>query len=215
VNRKVAEALREVRVERLGDRELVDVLERLGIDQMDVAPAAYRLPLLWLDWSGARVGSVDTLTAGDYDERDRKVRLRASTQKSRAALWVELPDVLADAIEDTLGPREDRDPDAPLFPGVSADRLRTPMRGHAGRPAFRPSRRTTCAIGGSACCIGRDAHGRRSGASSASASSRSRPTPTRMFSRTAPRSTSLRAIEADVPTPCLPQRRKAAISRGV
>jgi integrase len=33
--------------------------------------------------------------------------------------------VLAEAIEATLPPREDRDPEAPLFPGVGADRLRT------------------------------------------------------------------------------------------
>jgi integrase len=88
-------------------------------------PPAYRLPLMWLDWSGARVGSVETVRVGDYDEQARRVRLRASTTKTRAALWVELPDVLAEAIEATLPPREDRDPEAPLFPGVGADRLRT------------------------------------------------------------------------------------------
>jgi hypothetical protein len=86
---------------------------------------AYRLPLLWLDWSGARVASIDTLRVGDYDERDRRIRLRASTTKTRQALWVELPDVLADALEASLAPREDRDADARLFPGVSGDRLRT------------------------------------------------------------------------------------------
>jgi hypothetical protein len=43
-----------------------------------LAPA-YRLPLLWLDWSGARVGSVDLVRVGDYDELQRRVRLRAST----------------------------------------------------------------------------------------------------------------------------------------
>jgi hypothetical protein len=52
--------------------------------------SAYRLPLLWLDWSGARVASIDTLTVGDYDERRRRVRLRASTTKTRQALWIEL-----------------------------------------------------------------------------------------------------------------------------
>lgn len=105
-----------------------------------LAPAA-RLPLLWLDRSGARVASVDLLRVGDYDERDRRVRLRASTTKTRNALWVELPDVLADALEESLGPREDRDVDAPLFPGVSADRLRTAI-GRAckasGVPVFSP-----------------------------------------------------------------------------
>ena len=87
--------------------------------------AAYRLPLLWLDWSGARVASVELLTVGDYEERDRRIRLRASTTKTRRALWVDLPDALADQVEATLPPREDRDLEAPLFPGASANRLRT------------------------------------------------------------------------------------------
>jgi integrase len=39
--------------------------------------------------------------------------------------WVELPDVLAQAIEATLPPREDRDLAAPLFAGSGADALRT------------------------------------------------------------------------------------------
>ena len=105
-----------------------------------LAPA-YRLPLLWLDWSGARVASVDLMRVGDYDDPRRRVRLRASTTKTRQALWVELPDSLADAIEATLLPREDRDPDAPLFLGASADRLRTAI-GRAcrasGIPEFSP-----------------------------------------------------------------------------
>lgn len=105
-----------------------------------LAPA-YRLPLLWLDWSGARVASVETVRVGDYDEPARRVRLRASTTKTRAALWVELPDVLADAIEGTLPPRDDREPDAPLFPDVSADRLRTAIARACratGVPVFSP-----------------------------------------------------------------------------
>jgi integrase len=87
--------------------------------------SAYRLPLVWLDWTGARVASVELVRVSDYDEPQRRVRLRASTTKTRQALWIELPDVLAEAIEATMPPREDRDPDAPLFPGVTADRLRT------------------------------------------------------------------------------------------
>lgn len=102
---------------------------------------AYRLPLLWLDWSGSRVASVDLLTVGDYDERDRRIRLRASTTKTRQALWVDLPDVLAEAIEATLPPREDRDLEAPLFPGATADRLRTAISRAckaSGVPVFSP-----------------------------------------------------------------------------
>jgi integrase len=102
---------------------------------------AYRLPLLWLDWSGARVSSIDMLTVGDYDERDRRVRLRASTTKTRAALWVEFSDSLAEKLEASLPPREDRDLSAPLFPDVSSDRLRTAIARAckaAGVPVFSP-----------------------------------------------------------------------------
>jgi integrase len=53
------------------------------------------------------------------------VRLRAQTQKTRRALWVELHPALADALEDRLGPREDRDPDDRLFAESGADALRT------------------------------------------------------------------------------------------
>lgn len=101
----------------------------------------YRLPLLWLDWSGARVSSVETVLVGDYDEYARRVRLRAATTKMRAALWVDLPEALAEAIEVTLPPREDRDMAAPLFPRVTADRLRTAIARAckaAGVPVFSP-----------------------------------------------------------------------------
>jgi integrase len=104
-------------------------------------PSAYRLPLLWLDWSGARVASIDTLLVGDYDEPQRRVRLRASTTKTRQALWVELPDVLAEALTATLPPREDREQAAPLFPVVTADRLRTAIARAckaSGVPVFSP-----------------------------------------------------------------------------
>jgi integrase len=88
-------------------------------------PSKHRLPLLWLDWSGARVSSVDLTLVGDYDEPRRRVRLRAATTKTRRALWVELHPVLADALEARLGPREDRNPDARLFADSGADALRT------------------------------------------------------------------------------------------
>lgn len=112
---------------RLPHEEPVE-LEPPTADQVSAVvrllPSPYRLPLLWLDWSGSRLASVETVRVGDYDEPRRRVRLRASTTKTRAALWVDLPDVLAEAIEAALPPREDRDPNAPLFAGVGADRLR-------------------------------------------------------------------------------------------
>jgi integrase len=88
-------------------------------------PSKHRLALLFLDWSGARVSAIDRTKVGDYDEVRRRVRLRKQTTKTRRALWIELPPVLAEAIEATLPPREDRDPEAPLFAGSGADALRT------------------------------------------------------------------------------------------
>jgi integrase len=85
----------------------------------------HRLPLLFLDWSGARVSAIDTLRVSDYDEPRGRVRLRAATTKTRRALWVELHPDLAAALSAALGPREDRDPDARLFAGSGADALRT------------------------------------------------------------------------------------------
>ncbi|HEX2293437.1 MAG TPA: tyrosine-type recombinase/integrase [Gaiellaceae bacterium] len=125
--------------------EEVEELEPPTSEQVEavyrlLAPA-YRLPLLWLDWSGARLASIENVRVGDYDEPGRRVRLRAATTKTRKALWVELPDVLAEAIEANLPPREDRDLEAPLFPGVGADRLRTAIARAckaAGIPAFSP-----------------------------------------------------------------------------
>jgi integrase len=100
-------------------------------------PSKHRLALLWLEWSGARVGTIDKTLVGDYDEPRRRVRLRAQTTKTRKALWVELPPVLAEAIEATLPPREDRDSDARLFADSGADALRTAI-GKACKAAAIP-----------------------------------------------------------------------------
>jgi integrase len=88
-------------------------------------PSKHRLPLLFLDWSGARVSAIDRTLVGDYDETRRRLRLRAATTKTRKALWVELHPIIAEVLEAQLGPREDRDPTARLFPDSGADALRT------------------------------------------------------------------------------------------
>jgi integrase len=88
-------------------------------------PSKHRLALLFLDWSGARVSAIDRTLVGDYDEARQRLRLRKQTTKTRKALWVELHPVLAEAIEATLPPREDRDPEARLFSESGADALRT------------------------------------------------------------------------------------------
>jgi integrase len=104
-------------------------------------PSKHRLALLFLDWSGARVSAIDTVAVGDYDEPRRRVRLRASTSKTGRGLWVDLPDVLAEAIERTLPPREDRDLQARLFGSSGADALRTSIAKAcraAGIPLWSP-----------------------------------------------------------------------------
>jgi integrase len=104
-------------------------------------PSKHRLALLWLDWSGARVSSIDTVLVGDYDEPRRRVRLRAAASKTGRALWVDLPDALAEALQRTLPPREDRDPDARLFASSGADAIRTSIAKAcraAGVPLWSP-----------------------------------------------------------------------------
>ncbi len=90
-------------------------------------PAKHRLALLWLDWSGARVSSIDHTLVGDYEESRRRVRLRAATTKTRRALWVELHPGLAGALEASLPHRRFRDPEARLFADSGADALRTAL----------------------------------------------------------------------------------------
>ena len=106
-------------------------------------PSKHRLPLLFLDWSGARVGAIDLTRVDDYDEPRRRVRLRAQTTKTRRALWVELPPVLAQALDDHLGPREDRDPGGAAIRGLGcrrvAHRNRQGVQG-AGHPLVQPAR---------------------------------------------------------------------------
>jgi integrase len=104
-------------------------------------PSKHRIALLFLDWSGARVSAIDRTLVGDYDEQRRRVRLRAATTKTRRALWIELHPALADALEATLGPREDREPEARLFADSGADALRTSIAKAcraAGVPLFSP-----------------------------------------------------------------------------
>jgi integrase len=62
---------------------------------------------------------------GDYDEQLQRIRLRKEITKTRHGLWIELHPALARALEQTLGPREDRDPQARLFAPSGADALRT------------------------------------------------------------------------------------------
>jgi hypothetical protein len=61
-------------------------------------PSRHQLPLRFLDWSGVGVAAIDLTLVSDYDEPRSRIQLRAATTKSRRALWIQLPDVLHEAI---------------------------------------------------------------------------------------------------------------------
>ena len=148
-----------------------------------LVPPRHRLALLWLDCSGARVSSVDLTTVGDDDEPRRRVRLRAMTTKIRRALWLELPNELAEAVGD---PRAARGPrlGARLFADSGADALRTSIAKACKAAGSRCSHRTTCVTAGSRSCTSAVCRGRGSTSWSVSGRSRSPRTPTRTSSPT-------------------------------
>jgi integrase len=132
-------------------------------------PSLYHLPALWLDHSGARVGSVDTLTIGDYDQTRNRIRARAATTKNRRAIWIDLPPALAEAIEGALPPRYERDLAAPPCSRASSRPPCERRSGErAGRRASLSGRPTTCGAGESRSCTCGEYRGRESASSSVS-----------------------------------------------
>jgi len=99
--------------------------------------APYMLATLTLDATGVRVGELEAATLGDLDESRQAWLVRAAISKTRRSRWVELPDDLYAAIVRRLPAHEDRDLSAPLFAGVTADRLRMAI-GRACRDAAVP-----------------------------------------------------------------------------
>jgi integrase len=101
----------------------------------------YLIGLLALDSTGARVGEVAAANVGDLDESRKAWLVRASVSKTRRPRWVELPADLFAVVVDRLPAREDRDPQAPLFPIGSTDRLRMAIARacrDAAVPVFSP-----------------------------------------------------------------------------
>jgi integrase len=101
-------------------------------------PPNYLIGLLVLDATGCRLGELAAAKIGDLDEGKKAWLVRAAVSKTRRRRWVKLPDDLFRAVVDRLPAREDRNPDSPLFPIVSADRLRMAV-GRACRDAGVPS----------------------------------------------------------------------------
>ena len=99
------------------------------------------LPYLVIDWTGLRLTALEKAKVGALDERRRALLARRSIAKNKRPVWVELHEVLLEATVAQLPPREDRDLDAPLFPGFKGSALRTAI-GRAcrlsGTPHFSP-----------------------------------------------------------------------------
>ena len=103
-------------------------------------PSAYRLPLLVLDATGARVGELEALMWEDVDEPKQRWRVSAAVSKSGRARWVQLPSVLFEAVCGLVA-REDRAPGRRVFESFGQDRFRTAIARAckaSGVPTFSP-----------------------------------------------------------------------------
>jgi integrase len=106
-----------------------------------VLTAEQLLPYLVIDWTGLRLSAIERARVRDLDEHRRAVLARRSIAKNKKPVWVELHDVLFDATVAHLPAREDRDLDAPLYPGFKGDTLRTAITRACrltGTPHFSP-----------------------------------------------------------------------------
>ena len=70
------------------------------------------------------MSELEHLRWGDVDEQGGRFRISKATSKTRRSLWVEMPPDLFAAVT-ALVPREDGEPVAPVFPGLTQARLRT------------------------------------------------------------------------------------------
>jgi len=97
--------------------------------------------LLIIDWAGPRVSELETAEVGDIDEGRKAIRVRPTFEKNERYRHLDLPDDLFSALLATLPPREDRDLEAPLFPGLTDANLRmaiTRACKAGGVPHFSP-----------------------------------------------------------------------------
>jgi integrase len=110
---------------------------------LPLMPRRHALAILVLDATGMRVGELEEkgLRCGDLDELNHRWRIRRAVEKGRRGRWIALPPDLYAAVIATLPPREDRDPQQPVFPGLTQERLRTAIARackHSGTPTWSP-----------------------------------------------------------------------------
>ncbi len=110
---------------------------------LPLMPARYALAVVVLDATGMRAGELEErgLRCGDLDERNSRWRVRRAVEKGRRGRWVSLPPDLFAAVLASLPPREDRDPERPVFTGLTQERLRTAIARAckaSGTPTWSP-----------------------------------------------------------------------------
>lgn len=131
---------RAARLPRIVTEEPRPPTGRQLLQILDHIPARYRLPLILLEQTGIRIGEACSLTWGDVDLADRRLRLRAASTKTRRARWVQVPGWLMDAVADTCPP-DDRAAERRVFPGLTGDVAKNAMARAcraAGIPVFSP-----------------------------------------------------------------------------
>lgn len=106
---------------------------------LDTVSPRMRAPLIVLEGTGLRVGELIALTWGDLDIPAGRLFVR-SGKTAAARRWVPVPPHVLDVIE-AQRPREDREPEAAVFPGLLDGSLRMAMRRvsrTAGIPLYSP-----------------------------------------------------------------------------
>jgi integrase len=110
---------------------------------LSLMPRPYALAILVLDATGMRVGELEEkgLRCTDLDEPNTRWRIRRAVEKGRRGRWISLPPDLFAAVLATLPPREDREPERPVFPSLTQERLRTAIARAckaSGTPTWSP-----------------------------------------------------------------------------
>jgi integrase len=114
-----------VRVPR-EQRTIVDPPSAAEVDTIIAnVPERLRLALRTLEQTGMRVGELAAIAWGDVDESGCRFRVRDG-KTAAARRWVAVPEWLMLEIAATC-PREDRNPERPVFPRSSPDTLKNAM----------------------------------------------------------------------------------------
>jgi len=91
------------------------------------ATPRFRLALVTVEQTALREGEAVRITWGDLDRSGLRALIPAASTKTRRSRWVQLPEWLFTAIEETCPP-DDRAPERRVFQGITEARLYQAMR---------------------------------------------------------------------------------------